>query len=387
MATNAELMKERMDSTDRVVLGKYMKADKGVSFELLEDEEGLKFRFNQRDKVIAITEENTFEVESKDWDYAGSKFAIDLSLLPRIALKEIKEDGEYFDLVPGQVGTEQLHVFKDVGALVVHHAVPPSLLDKALESDPVKKIVKAAKEAAVQQPIPYYSDNYKKDDKDPEKDDDAVLALAKPLWPLVRAIVGEPELDPPGDAQVVVRCTARGEAAAAGEISRDVHIDGLHSRDSTIGENTVEPFTLLLGIPLQDCDGSTQRGNFSFVPGSHKAMARGASRKAKEASANFPSAQAAADCLKVPGQSETPYAAIQKFVDLDMLAAPVQVMCKAGGAFLAHYLTLHYGQPNTHGKAGVTVYFRVKVAENRRQWPQCLLKEHMFTEMPGLPSD
>ena len=154
-----------------------------------------------------------------------------------------------------------------------------------------------------------------------------------------------------------------------------------------VKKDTVEPFTLLLGIPLQDCDGSTQRGNFSFVPGSHKAMARGASRKATEPSANFrdaspdsPSAEAAAYCLK---QADRPYEAIQKFVDLDMLAAPVQVMCKAGGAFLAHYLTLHYGQPNRDREASVTVYFRVKAATN--QWPKCLLRKHMFDDMPGLP--
>lgn len=46
------------------------------------------------------------------------------------------EDVFYHYLVSGQVGTEQLHVFKDVGALVVHHAVPPWLLEAAMKALP-----------------------------------------------------------------------------------------------------------------------------------------------------------------------------------------------------------------------------------------------------------
>lgn len=247
----------------------------------------------------------------------------------------------------------------DIGALLVHRAVPRQLCREALECDAMQEILRDARG---------------KTEHSAWCSSPQIRALAEPMWPAICEIIGSTEKTPPPGAQVAVRGLG-GVRTPAGDVASGVHIDGMHATGNGIDPNDVESFTLLLGIALTDVDNSPLQGNFSFIPGSHKAIARAASR--------LPSADVAVDHLRV-AEGESVQSAIGKLVDVASLAAPAHVMCEAGGAYIAHYLTLHFVQPNCAGVVPrVAVYFRVTAP--RRDWPRCILKEYMFAEMPGLP--
>lgn len=350
-----------MDRSGRVVLGRYLKHDGGVEFELLEDGAKVLFRHRGGEQEVQWEAQGGFRIQ---WQWGRPLFTRRDPSAPG-GEEVLMENGHYaFGLVgppgPVQLSEEQLHAFKDMGALLVHHAVQPRQCRAALECQEMQEILQEARGKVV----------HSAHCRAPE-----IAALAEPMWPEICRIIGS-ELPLPTGAQVAVR-GLRGRRTAAGEVARGVHIDGMHAPDNGIPAKEVRSFTLLLGIALTDVDGPPLQGNFSYIPGSHKALARAANR--------FPSVDEAVDCLRI-AEGYSVQSGIKKLVDVQALAPPLHVICEAGGAYIAHYLTLHFVQPNCAGvMPRVAVYFRVTAPV--RQWPRCFLSEHLFDEMPGLPTE
>ena len=126
-------------------------------------------------------------------------------------------------------------------------------------------------------------------------------------------------------------------------------------------------------------------GNFGVFPGSHRALARAID------AAGGPSA-AAAVLGAQDGRSATQH--LQSLLPLATLAPPHPLCVQAGAAYLAHYQTLHFVQPNVVGTAPrVAVYFRVTHPQRAVALPvgadpctrlEALGSSGLFSELPGL---
>jgi len=146
-----------------------------------------------------------------------------------------------------------------------------------------------------------------------------------------------------------------------------------------VPEGELHNFTVLLGVALTDAP-TPNMGNFGYIPCSHAALARA-----------LPD-EAAALALGVAGAARWKEAL---GVDLGLLAPPQALCCRAGSAYLAHYSTVHFCQPNACGIVPrVAVYFRITGAERRqlvaegkelpKTRPAALTRGRLWLEYPGI---
>merc|ERR1711879_720215 len=128
------------------------------------------------------------------------------------------------------------------------------------------------------------------------------------------------------------------EAVSQRWYPEDMHIDGV---DEVTGE--IRNFSLLVGIPL-DPTIETFTGNFGVIPGSHVSLQEGLRKEGVEAL-----------CTGTPEWKRE----LQRMVVTDSSTFEPLRVC-VGQAYLAHYQTTHFIQPNVRGcKRRRVLYFRI----------------------------
>ena len=287
-------------------------------------------------------------------------------------LTTLIEDGEHiWKLKSHQLPSiHQLRALRDSGCLLLHHALPPAQVQSALRSYDVRTLVDRAKES----PSTWLEG---------PSSHPAVLDLARPLWPMLTYLFGEPPT-PPSSAQIAVKSPG-GDACEPGAMPPDAHIDGLHAPGNGVPPGAIHNFTLLLGIYLTDVP-APNMGNFGVFPGSHRALALAIDSKGGAATAA--SVLGAED-----GQSATQH--LQSLIPFEELPPPQPLCAMAGAAYLAHYQTIHFVHPNALGtEPRVAVYFRL-TAPRQRAWAtaegddarsriSALTARGLLCELPGL---
>ena len=207
--------------------------------------------------------------------------------------------------------------------------------------------------------------------------DPALLALALPVWPTVRALLGD-DTPFPSWAQVAIKTPGGGcTGAAPGEVPSDSHVDGLHAPHNGVPPGEIRNFTMLVGVALTDMP-APNMGNLGVIPCSHRALARAVGTVGLDAAAATLSAQDGASATE----------RLNRLVPLGSLG-PAQPLCAAAGAaVLAHYQTVHFVQPNSAGsEPRIMVYFRVTStarpagAQTRLE---ALTPQGLFLEWPGV---
>jgi hypothetical protein len=339
--------------------GCYIKHDGGVQFTIAD---GM-FTFNGSSQRMCTTSDATGPAFTISWEWGEPTFVLqpdEVTLL---------ENGVHsFRRIPTTATTEQLCHLRDAGYLVVHDCVSHAAVAAALRCTSVQDAILQASESASW--------------IDGGGCDPALLALAVPIWPTVRSIVGD-DAPLPSWAQVAVKAPG-GAGALPGYFPPDAHIDGLHAPNNGVPEGAIHNFTLLVGIALTDMP-APNMGNLGVVPCSHRALARAVGSVGLE--------QAAATLSARDGASATER--LSRLLPLRCLAPPLPLCMLRGAAVLAHYSTVHFVQPNSAGVAArVMVYFRVtsparsqdEACSDLRMRLEVLSPEGLYLEQPGLAS-
>jgi len=340
-----------------IPVGSYVKSDGGLSFDVTDGSpQQLSFR-GKTQPMLPVGSGPSFRIT---WEWGTPTFSLrgDGTLV---------ENGEHLWLRNGRTleqprlaSTEQLIHFRSAGYLPLHGAVGQSAASAALQSPSVQQALQKAITGDG-------SDLWQSfGSKDPE-----VLALAAAVWPTVEKMLGS-AVPLPSHAQVAIKLP--GDAPQPpGMIPPNAHIDGLHTPFNGIPAGEVRNFTLLVGVALTPTT-TPNVGNFGVFPGSHFALSRAVKRIGLDAALQtLSSSTNGSDCVR-------------KLVDLSKLAPPMPLLVDAGSAYLAHYQTIHYVQPNVNGDGPrVAVYFRVTRPGREgeaRTYPAALADPML--EMPGL---
>lgn len=265
---------------------------------------------------------------------------------------------------PRVATVEQRCHLRDTGYLVMHSCVDPDAVRAARQCATVQAVLGCAGAAGAAT----WSEG--------GGSDPALLALALPIWPTVRELLGD-DTPFPSWAQVTIKTPDGGcTGAAPGEVPPDAHIDGLHAPHNGVPPGEIRNFTLLCGVALTDMP-APNMGNLGVVPCSHRALARAVGTVGLEAAAATLSAQDGASATE----------RLNRLLPLGSLG-PAQPLCAAAGAaVLAHYQTVHFVQPNAGREPRIMVYFRVTSPARPggvQTRLEALTPQGLFLEWPGL---
>lgn len=228
-----------------------------------------------------------------------------------------------------------------------------------------------------------------------QRDKGSILALLTdtPVWAAVCEMLGSEPRDKRGEVQAQIQVAVRvpGELSGGYRSKEDAltafpprgwHIDGLTVPHCP---NQAQNMSLLVGICLSDTP-ERLMGSVGCFPGSHQAIADAVARtpdgvKKLTTDANL-------DFQKAPhGEREASMKRrIQQFVNLRDLNAPVALCPSSGDAYVMHYQTIHFAEPNFSSKPRIAVYFRVyhpsRPAHSSN--PYTLAGDQIWAELPGV---
>lgn len=174
--------------------------------------------------------------------------------------------------------------------------------------------------------------------------DPALVALYRPIEPLVRSLLGETR--PVSDVQLALRFP---------EGERKTERLGLHI-DGTAEGGAIRRFTLLAGVLLSD-QPKDGMGNLVMCPGTHDALAKG--------------------FAQVPPEDRCAWA---EKASRELPVKPVPITGKAGDVVIANHQVLHDKGPNRSPFIRVMAYFRAFAVPDRGQEPLV----DPWLEWPGL---
>jgi len=310
---------------EELLSGKYMKED-GLSFILIKEEGKTFFIYRNQCTEITPTFNSGFTV---NWEFGESQFLIE-------SKTKLKENNSHVFTYSG-LPDAQVRSFSNNGALLLHNVIDKTLIRNVLNCEDVKKILWEA----TQVDTLFYSSN---------SGDSSVIDLAKYIWPIIESICGE-SIPLPKSAQIAVKSSG-GSPLPFGGVGEDFHIDGLYAPGNGVPIGTILPSTnLLLGIALTDVPHQNM-GNFCFIPGSHLEMNRVVQELGPEK---------ALEALQIQ-EGGIVEEAMKKVIHVKQLSPPQSVCCLSGSIYLAHYQTIHFVQPNSHGLTPrVAAYYRIQI--------------------------
>jgi ectoine hydroxylase-related dioxygenase (phytanoyl-CoA dioxygenase family) len=225
---------------------------------------------------------------------------------------------------------DQLRAFAERGYIVVPNVVSRSLIDGAMQQ--IDQMIEKAPPPPDHSGFHFYWEQ-------PSSDTDPLTAPLQRsnAWKIATSLIEPHHLEPLAQLQVSLNIPVWRHQPGG------PHIDGLSVTEPDGRPGT---FTLLAGILLTD-QTATDMGNLWVWPGSHYVGAAYLRRHG-------------ADALFDIVHPTYP------------MAAPEQILGRAGDLFLAHYLLGHNMGGNTSTLVRRVVYFRLHAEGHRTRWRTCV---------------